>query len=114
MDISSILNSYTSQTSTTQSATSNTISNLNSSSLQNASDDELMSACKEFESYFLEQMFKEMKKTVPKSEDTSAATSSMLDYFEEELMQQYAKDATETETLGLAQMLFEQMKRNYM
>ncbi len=32
---------------------------------ENATDEELMGACKQFEAYFLEQMFKAMQKTVP-------------------------------------------------
>lgn len=78
-----------------------------------ASDEELMNACKQFEAYFLEQMFKEMVKTIPKSEDSSGSTTSMLDYFKDEMIQQVAADSTEQNSLGLAQMLYEQMKRNY-
>ena len=72
-----------------------------------------MDACKQFEAYFLEQMFKEMVKTIPKSENSSGSTNSMLDYFKDEMIQQVAADSTEQNSLGLAQMLFEQMKRNY-
>lgn len=89
------------------------ISNLNSSDFNEASDEELMDVCKEFEAYFLEQIFKEMKKTVPQSEYSSNATSSMMDYMEDSLIQEYAAQSTETNSLGLAQILFEQMKRNY-
>ena len=89
------------------------ISNLSHSDLTNASDDELMDVCKEFEAYFLEQIFKEMKKTVPTSQYTSNATASMMDYMEDSLLQEYASQSTKNGSLGLAQMLYEQMKRNY-
>ena len=79
----------------------------------NATDDELMDACKQFEAYFLEQMFKAMVKTIPQNEDSSASTTSMLDYFKDEMIQKVAADSTEQNSLGLAQMLYEQMKRNY-
>lgn len=79
----------------------------------NASDKELMDACKEFEAYFVEQMFKEMQKTIPKSETTDSSTASLVDYFKDNMTQQIAADSTETQSLGLAQMLYEQMKRNY-
>ncbi|MBQ8031403.1 MAG: hypothetical protein IJ260_07735, partial [Butyrivibrio sp.] len=36
----------------------------NTAKSQHASDDELWQACKSFESYFLEQVFKEMQKSV--------------------------------------------------
>ena len=80
---------------------------------QTATDDELMDACKQFESYFLEQMFKEMMKTIPESEDTSSSNSQLMDYYKDEMVQQIASDSTEQNSLGLAQMLYEQMKRNY-
>ena len=37
----------------------------------------------------------------------------MLDYFKDEMIQKVAEDSTEQNSLGLAQMLYEQMKRNY-
>ena len=46
-----------------------------------ASDAELMNACKQFEAYFIEQMYKGMMKTVPQSEETSNYTSSIMDYY---------------------------------
>lgn len=84
-----------------------------SSDLTAASQDELMDVCKEFEAYFTEQVFKAMKKMVPESEGISSGTTSTLDYFEDMLYQEYAKSSTQNEGLGLAQMLYEQMKRNY-
>lgn len=77
-----------------------------------ASDDELMDACKEFEAYFLEQCFKEMLKTVEEDEESSS-TSALVDYYKDSMVQKLAADSTETNSLGLAQMLYEQMKRNY-
>ena len=79
----------------------------------NATADELMDACKEFEAYFLEQIFKGMEKTIPKSDDGDSSTQNLLDYFKETTIQQLAEESTETNSLGLAQMLYEQMKRNY-
>ena len=61
----------------------------------------------------LEQMFKEMMKTIPESEDTSSSNSQLMDYYKDEMVQQIASDSTEQNSLGLAQMLYEQMKRNY-
>ena len=81
---------------------------------ENATDDELMDACKQFEAYFLEQMFKAMQKTVPNysTESMTGASSNMMDYYKEQMIQQVAADTTEQSSLGLAQMLYEQMKRN--
>lgn len=77
-----------------------------------ASDAELMDACKQFEAYFLEQCFKEMMKTV-KTEETSGSMSTLVDYYKDEMVQRISSQATETQSLGLAQTLYEQMKRNY-
>ena len=77
-----------------------------------ATDEELMDACKQFEAYFLEQVFKGMMKTIPKS-DGDSSNSTMLDFFQDEMVQKVAADSTEQNSLGIAQMLYDQMKRNY-
>lgn len=79
----------------------------------NSTEEELMDACKEFEAYFLEQVFKGMEKTVMKSEDKDTSTSHLVEYFKDNTIQELAAQSTENNGLGLAQMLFEQMKRNY-
>ncbi len=97
-----------------------------------ASDDELMSVCKDFESYFLEQVLKSMEKMakvdsddedsnlftsmagIGGTEDTSLNT--LGSYFGDEMVSSYAKlmtDSNQGEGLGIAQKLYEQMKRNY-
>ena len=75
-------------------------------------DEQLLDACKQFESYFLEQVFKEMQKTVPKTEYSSPSTGTLVDYYKDNMIQQIATMSTEKQSLGLAQMLYEQMKRN--
>ncbi|MEG1848154.1 MAG: rod-binding protein [Lachnospiraceae bacterium] len=77
-----------------------------------ASDEELMDVCKQFESYFLEQVFKEMQKTVPKSDEDSSS-ASLVDYFQDITIQELTAQSTETNSLGIAKSLYEQMKRNY-
>ncbi len=84
------------------------------SDLSTATDDELMDVCKDFEAYFTEQMFKAMRRMVPESdEEVSASTKQLRDYYEEQMIQSYAEQSAEGEGLGIAQMLYEQMKRNY-
>ena len=78
-----------------------------------AADDELMDACKQFEAYFIEQLYKGMMKTIPQSEGTSSYASSMMDFYKDQFIQNMAERTTEQTGLGLAQMLYEQMKRNY-
>ena len=78
-----------------------------------ATEDELMSACKQFEAYFIEQMYKGMMKTVPMNEETSNYTSTVMDFYRDQLIQSMAEETSGQNSFGLAQMLYEQMKRNY-
>lgn len=78
--------------------------------LQNkeATDEELMEACKSFKSYMIEQVMKHMQKTIP----NNGEKNMYLDYFGDMLNNEYAKAATEKQELGIAQMLYDAMKRN--
>lgn len=85
---------------------------LESTDYSKSTDDELMDACKEFEAYFVEQAFKAMQKMVPENEEGSS--SDYMEYFGDTLVQKYAKSATnQGDGFGIANMLYEQMKRNY-
>lgn len=95
------------------SANTNKLENTLNGDLSNASDEELMDVCKEFEAYFTEQMFKAMQKMVPESEDEDSSMGQLKDYFQEQMVQEYAKQSAEGKGLGIAQMMYEQMKRNY-
>ena len=89
----------------------NTIKNVSDKS----SDDELWAACKSFEAYFLEQMFKEMQKSVDslKPDPQDRSTSTLVDYFKGETLQDICGTAVDTQSNGFAQMLYENLKRNY-
>lgn len=79
-----------------------------------SSDEELLDACKEFEAYFVEQIFKEMQKTVDVfKEDKTSPNDTLVEFFGDNTLQALAGTMTDTQGLGLAQMLYEQMKRNY-
>ena len=72
MDISSIYGSSaldsTAYTNAANQTASKLQNQLNGSDYTKATDDELMDACKQFEAYFLEQMFKEMmRRHLPRS-----------------------------------------------
>ena len=117
MDISSIYGSSALDSTAYTNAANQTASKLqdklNSADYSKATDDELMDPCKQFDDYFVEQMFKEIMKTIPESDSTSSSNSQLMDYYKDEMVQQIASDSTEQNSLGLAQMLYEQMKRNY-
>ncbi|MCR4961565.1 MAG: rod-binding protein [Lachnospiraceae bacterium] len=111
MDISSMNSLYTDFIK--NNATASTPSVDGQRDYSKATDEELMEVCKKFESYFLEQVMKEMWKTVDTETSDSASMNTLTSYFKDELISKTAEEATETNSNGLAQMLFEQMKRNY-
>lgn len=113
MDISGI-GAYTDYIKTQTTSADRLSEALDKTDYSKAEDEELLDACKQFESYLLEQVFKEMQKTVDcfKEED-SDPNDTLVDYFKDNTLQELASDSTEKQGLGIAQMLYEQMKRNY-
>lgn len=74
---------------------------------QDATDEKLMDVCKTFESYLVEQVFKQMERTVLKEKEDGEYVS----YFKDFLYEDYAKTITEQQDLGIAKMLYESMKK---
>lgn len=113
MDISGLSSMYTDYADmlkTQNNASANKLQKLDNQDLSGKSKDELLEVCKEFEAYFMEMMMKEMVKTIGEDDESS---NSMVDYFKDTAITDLAKQATNQESLGLAQQLYEQMKRNY-
>lgn len=104
---------------TTQNAASSTSSlqktlEKTQNSSTTATEEELLDACKEFEAYFIEQVIKEVKKTLPESdEEEDSYASSMTDYFMDSTIQDISETIVEQSGGTLANQLYEQMKRNY-
>ena len=114
MDISGLSNIYTDYLNQqTDNVSNKKMQDTVSKDYSKATDDELLDVCKQFEAYFMEQVFKQMEKTVIKDESSSGNTSALVDYFKDSALQELTKTSTETQGLGIAQMLYEQMKRNY-
>ena len=113
MDIGSITSTYNDIYNSTTNQSASKLENQLKTDYSEATDDELMDACKQFEAYFLEQMFKAMMNTIPKDEEISGSSSNMLDYYKDQMIQSIATQSTEQSSLGLAQTLYEQMRRNY-
>lgn len=79
-----------------------------------ADEAELREACKEFESYFVEQVFNAMMKTTKVfSDEENGYATKMVDYFKDFAVQELCDNVTDGDGLGLANILYEQMKRNY-
>ena len=79
------------------------------SAVQRKEDAELMEAAKDFESYFLQMMLKEMRKTVPR--DGLFPKSRAEEIFEGMLDEEFAKGAASAGGIGIAQMIYDQMIR---
>lgn len=114
VDMSDIASLYSDVYASAANRTADSLKNkLESADASNPTDDELMDACKQFEAYFVEQLYKGMLKTIPKSEETSNYTSMMADFYQDQMVQSMAEMTTEQTSLGLAKMLYEQLRRNY-
>lgn len=97
--------------------TNNTTSKLEdslSNDYSKATDEELMEVCKQFESYLVEQVMKSMESMIPKDEDDEdSSMTQTVDFFKDTMYQELASQTTESQGLGLAQTLYESMKREY-
>ena len=78
------------------------------SQAEQATDDEMLEMCKEFETYLLEQVFKQMRDVMTDQENQG----DYMKQFGDTLYQEYAKSIAESGQTGLAQQLYESMKRN--
>ena len=70
------------------------------------SADELMQVCKDFESYFVEEVIKD-------DEDKDASLSTMTDYTMDFAVEKVADELIDQVGGNFTQSLYEQMKRNY-
>ena len=112
MDISSISSMYNDIYSSASTQSTSKLEGQLDKDYTEATDDELMDVCKQFEAYFVEQVMKEVEKTIPKTEEDSTM-SMYTDFFKEQVMQTMAEEICDKQSLGLAQQMYEQMKRNY-
>ena len=108
MDISGLSNVYTEYLNQqTDNVSSKKMQDTVSKDYSKASDDELLDVCKQFEAYFMEQVFKQMEKTVIKADESSGNSGALVDYFKDSAIQELTKTSTETQGLGIAQALYE-------
>jgi flagellar protein FlgJ len=76
---------------------------------EDSTDEELMEACQSFESYFVQKMIEEAKKTLDNEDEQGEYTSMFADMKNEEL----ADAITESGQIGLAQQLYDNIKDQY-
>ena len=88
----------------------------NASKTEEAENEALLDACKQFEAYLWEQIYKEMEKSTKvfsDEEDEEGYASNMVDYFSDTVIQQISSQTAAEQSNSLAHMLYEQAKRNY-
>ena len=90
----------------------NKVSNSISSVNANSSDEELTEAVESFESYMLEQVIKQVKKSV-KPEDENSSTSQMTEFYMDSTIQNLASTMVKEYGGNFTKDLVAQMKRNY-
>ena len=92
------------------SSISNSVKSIN----KDSTDDELLGACKQFEAYLWEQVYKEMDKTTNLfgTESDGSYAGNMLNIFSDDLIQEISNMSVSGEDNSLAMQLYEQLKRN--
>ncbi len=85
-----------------------TLSNLGK--LEEATDEELMQACKSFEAYLIERVMTKTKEAIIPSDENE---NKYLTMFKGKLYEEYANQIAENGELGIAQQLYEAMRRDY-
>ena len=118
MDVSGITSMLNQTGATNATANANTaktdsLTNSVNGLSSNSTDEELMEVLKDFESYFIEQMIKQMKETCTDEDEESSIASQYTDTFMDYAIEDVADMLLEEVGGSMTQQLFEQMKRNY-
>jgi flagellar protein FlgJ len=112
MDISSIggnLNSYVDSI-IKQKSDKKDFNKLLNDAVNTKDDEELKDACKQFETYYIKQLFKEMKKSVPNG--GLYEKSHGRNIYEDMLDNEYAKEASKVRGIGIADALYRQLSKD--
>jgi len=113
MDIGSLYTDYYANQAS-NSKTNKLSNSLANKDISGSTDEELMEVCKDFESYFVEQVLKQAMETFTTGDEmSSGAMSTLQGYYKDNLIKEYASKITENQEMGLAKTLYDQMKRNY-
>jgi flagellar protein FlgJ len=109
MDISSISTNYTVANADKSAEQSNSLQ----SSLKNiSSEEQLKGVIKDFESYFVEQVIKQMKDTFTSDDDEDSTMSQYKDLYMDQAIETVADEMVDQIGESYTQTLYEQMKRN--
>lgn len=73
-------------------------------------DAKLKEACEEFEAYYLNKVFKDMRKSIPKANLYEKAEGH--DIYEDMLYEAYSKEIAKGSAAGIKDMLYKQLSKN--
>lgn len=80
----------------------------------NSSDDELLQTVKDFESYFVEEVLKEVKESLLTEDDEEdSGMAKQKDFYMDSVIQTVSEELVDQVGDNYTQQLYEQMKRNY-
>lgn len=98
-------------------ATTNYEANKLKNSVNNVSsettEDELLQVCKDFESYFIEQVIKQVKESLSLNEEENSSLATLTDYNMDFAIEAISDEVLDEVGTNFTQQLYEQMKRNY-
>jgi flagellar protein FlgJ len=75
-------------------------------------DKKLKEACSEFESLFLNQMFKQMRKTVKFGKESLIDGGMAENIFKDMLFEKYSQNAAKTHSIGIGKIAYDFLKEN--
>lgn len=79
-----------------------------------ATEEELLSVCKDFASYFVEEILKEVKENMTLGdEDEDSTLKTLTDFHMDSTIEVLADEVVDEVGESFIQQLYEQMKRNY-
>ena len=80
-----------------------------------STEEELMTVCKDFASYFGEEVLKEVKEnmTLNEDEEEDSSIGTLKDFHMDSAIELIADEIVDQSGSSFTQQLFEQMKRNY-
>ena len=78
----------------------------------NKDDEKLKEACREMEAYFIQQLFKTMKTSTQLGEGI-ITKGQHEEIFEDMLIEEQSKEATKAGGIGLADMLYKQLSKEF-
>ena len=79
-----------------------------------STEEELMEVCKDFSSYFIEEVIKEIKENMTlEEEEEDSSLSTLTDFHMDSVIEEISDTMLDQTGNSFVQQLYEQMKRNY-